>query len=94
MEQEHGAAGAGTESANLGIQTLGVLLVALAGAPCGLTIADAALQQPALFGLQPGRVWIALVDHWAAPPALHDALPPSSFIHQDSQSIHDGRFYA
>lgn len=77
------------KSANLGTQTRELLLVAVADAARGLAVADAPQQLPALLGLQPGRIRVALVDHWAAPLALLDALPHFSSTPQDFYPAED-----
>ena len=62
------------QGANLGAKGRKLLVMAVAGAPRRLAVANAPQQLPPLVGLQPGRIWVAQVDHWAAPLALLDAL--------------------
>ena len=63
------------ESADLGAQTRKLLMMAVAGASRRLAVADAPQQLPALLRIQPRRIWIAQVHHWAAPLTLLDHLP-------------------
>ncbi len=68
------------EHAYFGTHAGELLLLALARAPRGLAVADALQQLPPLLGVQPGRIRVPPVLHWAAPLAapltLFHALPP------------------
>ena len=63
-------------STDLGAPAGELLLMARAGAPRGLAVADSPEELPPLLGAQPRSIRVALVHHWAAPVTLLADLPP------------------